>query len=88
MRGDIEVLKDWCHEAVSRCTPTISIYSDTKLLSDSSSSSFPLSSQAFNVLSTIIKQRVEPGIQVESKVLEVRDVDVSTVADMLLITFH
>ena len=32
------------------------------------------------MLSTIIKQRVEPGVQVESKVLEVRDVDVSTVA--------
>lgn len=39
------------------------------------------------MLSTIIKQRVEPGVQVESKVLEVRDVDVSTVA-VSIIAFH
>jgi len=46
LRGDTEVLKDWCHEA------------------------------AFNVLSTIIKQRAEPGVKVDCKVLEVRDVDI------------
>ena len=32
--------------------------------------------QAFNVLSAIIKQRDEPGVKLQSKVLEVRDVDV------------
>ncbi len=30
--------------------------------------------QAFNVLSAIIKQRDDPGVRSESKVLEVRDV--------------
>lgn len=46
LRGNLEILKDWCHEA------------------------------SFNVLSAIIKQRTEPGVQVECKVLEVRDVDI------------
>jgi len=33
--------------------------------------------QAFNVLSAVMKQRHEPGVKLECKVLEVRDVDVS-----------
>ena len=33
--------------------------------------------QAFNVLSAIIKHRDDPGVKVQSKVLEVRNVDVS-----------
>ncbi|XP_064390541.1 mitochondrial import inner membrane translocase subunit TIM44-like isoform X2 [Halichondria panicea] len=33
---------------------------------------------AFNVLSVIVKQRDEPGVKTESKVLEVRDVDALT----------
>ena len=33
--------------------------------------------QAFNVLSAVVKQRHEPGVKLECKVLEVRDVDVS-----------
>ena len=36
-------------------------------------------SQAFNVLSAIIEQRSQPGVMLECKVVEVRDVDVSSV---------
>lgn len=48
VRGDIEVLKDWCHEA------------------------------AFNVIAAVVKQRAEPGVTVDCRILEVRDADVST----------
>ena len=33
--------------------------------------------QAYNVMSAVVKQRVEPGVTVSSRVLEVRDTDVS-----------
>ncbi len=36
----------------------------------------PLSLQAFNVLSVVMKQRSEPGVKLDCKVLEVRDIDV------------
>ena len=71
LSGNLEVLKDWCHEAVRLALCIVlcwhSLYFNFL--------------QAFNVLSAIIKQRTEPGIQVECKVLEVRDVDVSLYRD-------
>lgn len=48
VRGDLKVLKDWCHEA------------------------------AFNVIAAVVKQRSEPGVTVDCRILEVRDTDVST----------
>ena len=33
--------------------------------------------QAFNVISAVVKQRAEPGVTVQCKILEVRDTDVS-----------
>jgi import inner membrane translocase subunit TIM44 len=46
VRGDLELLKDWCHEA------------------------------AFNVIAAVVKQRAEPGVTVQCKILEVRDTDI------------
>ena len=39
----------------------------------------PFLLQAFNVLSAIIDQRSQPGVTLECKVVEVRDVDVSSI---------
>ena len=33
--------------------------------------------QAFNVIAAVVKQRAEPGVTVQCKILEVRDTDVS-----------
>ena len=33
--------------------------------------------QAYNVIAAVVKQRAEPGVTVQSRVLEVRDTDVS-----------
>ena len=33
--------------------------------------------QAFNVISAVVKQRAEPGVTVQCRILEVRDTDVS-----------
>ena len=43
-------------------------------------------SQAFNVLSAIIEQRSQPGVTLECKVVEVRDVDVSSVSQSGIIS--
>ena len=33
--------------------------------------------QAYNVIAAVVKQRAEPGVTISSRVLEVRDTDVS-----------
>ena len=48
-----------------------------KTRENNSSILYLLFCQAFNVLSAIIEQRSQPGVTVECKVIEVRDVDVS-----------
>ena len=40
--------------------------------------------QAFNVLSAIIEQRSQPGVTLECKVVEVRDVDVSFIKSLCI----
>lgn len=47
VRGDLEILKDWCHEG------------------------------PFNILSTPIKQAQKMGARFDSKVLDIKDVDLT-----------
>jgi len=47
-RGDLEILKDWCHEA------------------------------AFNVLSTPIKTAHQLGLFLDSKILDIENIDLAT----------
>lgn len=39
--------------------------------------------QAFNILSAIIEQRHQPGVKVQCKVLEVRNIDASVLLCLL-----
>lgn len=64
IRGDLEILQDWCHEAVS----STQISRTFKFLT-----SFSL--QAFNVLATPIKTAQQLGYRFDSKILDVENVE-------------
>ena len=41
--------------------------------------------QAYNVIAAVVKQRAEPGVTISSRVLEVRDTDVSLSLSLLVV---
>ena len=78
LKGDLEVLQDWCHEAVSEAGWILDVQF-LILNTDPPPPPPPLwLPQAFNLLAAVTKQRIEPGTQiVDCKVLDVSNVDVS-----------